>query len=325
MLTLSLLYAFAWQQIAFEALAIENEPAYFIVAPGTSLSQLTRQLNKQGILAYPSFVRWYAVSKGYANSLQSGEYKIMPGTTPKQMLKMVVNGQVTQYAFTIVEGWKSADLIEALNEHPKIKHELKGLSDQEIIKKLAIPNAHLEGIFLPDTYYFHAYTSDLDFLKRSYVAMQQAIQVAWDNRSKTSVLRTPYEALILASIIEKESGVLDEYRQISGVYQRRLAKNMRLQADPTVAYFWGDKLPQGKLFFKHLKIDSPYNTYTRHGLPPTPIALAGIKALEAALNPAAGETLYFVATGTGGHVFTRTLQDHNKEVIKFRKRSSSNK
>jgi len=320
-----MLYAFAWQQIAVEALTIENEPVYFMVASGTSLNQFTRQLNTQGILAYPSFVRWYAVYKGYANSLQAGEYKVMPGTTPKQMLKMVVNGEVTQYAFTIVEGWKSADVIDALNQHPKIKHELKGLSDQEIIKKLSIPSTHLEGIFLPDTYHFHAYASDVDCLKRAYVAMQQKIQMVWEQRSKTSILKTPYEALILASIIEKESGILDEYRQISGVYQRRLAKRMRLQADPTVAYFWGDKLPQGKLFFKHLKIDSPYNTYTRQGLPPTPIALPSVKALEAAVNPAAGETLYFVATGTGGHVFTTTLQDHNKEVIKFRKRSSSNK
>jgi len=316
----SLTYSYVWKQLFYDPLPVKNEPVYFVVEPGTSLSQLTRKLSKEQILQHPNLVRWYAIFKGYANSIKVGEYKIVPSTTSKELLDMLVQGQVTKYAFTIVEGWRSAEVLAALAQHPKLKHELAGLSDKEILAKLSIPFTHLEGLFLPDTYYFNAFTSDVEFLRRAYSAMQEKLQVTWSNRPKDSILKTPYEALILASIIEKESGVLDEYREISGVYQRRLIKRMRLQADPTVAYFWGDKLPQGKLYFKHLKIDSPYNTYMRYGLPPTPIALPSIKALEAALHPAPGETLYFVATGDGGHVFTKTLQEHNKEVSKFRKR-----
>jgi len=286
---------------------------YLKVQPGTSVRQLANDLHKLGILDCPRLFRWYAIATGAYNHIQAGEYRLVPGTTPQQLLNMMVSGKVVQYTFTIIEGWRTRDVIAALHEHPKIKVTLAGLSYDQILKKLDLPVKHLEGLFLADTYFFHADTKDVDFLRRAYLSMQEKLDALWEKRAPNLALNNPYEALILASIIEKESGLAHELTQISGVFHRRLAKNMRLQADPTVAYWFGDAL-KGPLLKRHLKIDSPYNTYTLIGLPPTPIAIPSLRAIEAALHPDNGTSLFFVATGSGSHIFSTTLAEHNKAV-----------
>jgi UPF0755 protein len=315
--------AYVWREIVINPLPVSSNNHTFELAPGTSLKQFTKQLKDAKIFPHANMLRWFAVYKGQANSLKAGEYTITAALTAEGLLNKIVRGEVTQYAFTIVEGWKTATVIAALHASPKIKNTLFGLNEQQIIEKLSIPVPQLEGVLLPDTYYYTARTTDVDFLRRAYFNMQDALQNAWGNRSPDCVLKSPYEALILASIIEKESGVKDEYHEISGVFQRRLAKKMRLQADPTVIYALGDKY-NNTLLKGHLKIKSPYNTYVVHGLPPTPIAIPGILALEAALHPAKGDSLYFVATGDGGHVFTKDLLSHNKAVQKYKERLSVN-
>jgi len=303
--------------MVYNKLSISGDSYTFDLAAGTSLKKFSEQLTRAGVIKHPVLFRWYAVANGYANNLKAGEYTVTPDSTAISLLTKIVNGEVTQYSFTIVEGWKSTNVIAALHTSPKIKNTLNGLNEQQIIEKLAIPATHLEGIFLPDTYYYTAHTTDVEFLHRAYLNMQDKLQTAWANRAQDCVVKTPYEALILASIIEKESGIQAEYHEISGVFQRRQAKKMRLQADPTVIYALGDKY-NNILLKGHLKINSPYNTYVKHGLPPTPIALPGARALEAALHPAKGDSLYFVATGNGGHVFSNDLNAHNKAVKKFK-------
>jgi UPF0755 protein len=287
------------------------------IKPGTSLKKLAKQLQQDHIIQLPGLLRWYAFSLGVETSIKAGEYKIKPGTSLSGLLSKVVRGEVEQYPFTIIEGWRSVNVIEALNANPKIRHTLQGLTESEILAQLAIPETHLEGIFLPDTYYFTADTTDVAFLRRAYNAMQQKLKAAWETRAPQVVLQSPYEALILASIIEKESGIYAEFPEISGVFQRRIQKGMRLQADPCVIYGLGSDF-SGSLLKNDLKNDSPYNTYTRHGLPPTPIAIPSMRAIEAALHPAAGENLYFVATGDGHHVFSKDLSSHNLAVKESR-------
>lgn len=317
LLVSSVTYTYIWQQLIYKPLKLTEAVYTFEIAPGSTLKQFTQQLHQAGILAHPKLLNCLAILNGSANHIKAGEYTIGRGMTAKQLLKQVVAGQVTQYAFTIVEGWRTADLIAALQQHPKIEFSLNGLSEKEIINKLGISVNHLEGMFLPDTYYFTAHTKDVDFLRRAHFNLQEKLQAAWQQRAPDSMLSSPYQALILASIIEKESGVKTEYHEISGVFQRRLTKHMRLQADPTVIYALGDKY-KGTILKSHLQLKSPYNTYVSNGLPPTPIAMPGLRAIEAALHPATGDSLYFVATGDGGHVFTKDLVAHNKAVQKLR-------
>lgn len=307
------LYAYTWKVLKHDPLKVPAEGYELVIAPGTTLNQFTRQLNKSGLLSHPILLRAYLIYKGNTKQIKIGEYKVEPGMTAVQLLDKVFSGQVTQYSFTIVEGWQTAQVINALQQHPKIKVTLKDLSKEQIIQKLGIPMQSLEGIFLPDTYFFAANTTDVEFMRRAFFSMQEKLQQAWEQRDPDCILANPYEALILASIIEKETSIKSEYTEISGVFTRRLSKNMKLQADPTVIYGLPAQL-EGPLLRKHLRVDTPYNTYLRTGLPPTPIALPSAQAIEAALHPAAGNAIYFVATGDGGHIFTATLSEHNKAV-----------
>lgn len=316
----TVLYAFTWKVLAYDPLTVPKDGYDLFITSGTSLKQFTKQLYSNGLLSHPKFLRLYLLYKGNTKQIKTGEYNIKPGTTALQLLDKVFKGEVTQYAFTIVEGWQTAQMIEALQQHPKIKSLLVGLSKQEIIHKLDLPINHLEGMFLPDTYHFAAYTTDIDFLRRAYFSMMQKLADAWKQRDPHTTLQNPYQALILASIIEKETSLKSEYGEIAGVFTRRLAKKMKLQADPTVIYGLQNKL-NGPLLRKHLKIDTPYNTYRHVGLPPTPIALPSASALNAALHPTPGKSLYFVATGEGdgAHIFSATLAEHNKAVNKLYK------
>lgn len=311
-------FIYAWKHLSYDKITVPECGCEIYIAPGTSLRQFTNQLHNRNILKHAYLLRWYSIITNNARNIKAGEYKLEAGITPKDLLKKVIAGDVNHYAFTIIEGLQISQILVELQQHPKIKSLLSGLTSDEIIAKLDLPVTHLEGLFLPDTYFFEAGTSDIDFLRRAYFSMDQKLQALWQDRDPACILDSPYDALILASIIEKESALRSEYTEISGVYQRRLLAGMKLQADPTVIYALQDQL-EGPLLRRHLLIDSPYNTYKNIGLPPTPIALPSVAAIEAALHPAAGENLYFVATRAGGHVFSKTLSEHNKIIQELRR------
>lgn len=287
------------------------------LAPGSGIRQLTQQLTQQaGLSGRGWYLELYARLHGLAPRLQAGEYALTPGTTPRQLLEQIAAGRVVQYALTVVEGWTFAQLLQALAAHPKLQHTLTGLSAAQIMERLGVAEGDAEGWFLPDTYHFPKGFSDAAFLRRSRHAMEQALANAWQQRSADLPLRDAYQLLILASIIEKETAINAERAQISGVFIRRLRLGMRLQTDPTVIYGLGAAF-DGNLRRRDLEQDTPYNTYTRSGLPPTPIALPGRAALQAAAQPAVGDSLYFVADGNGGHIFSRSLEEHNRAVRRY--------
>jgi len=313
--------AFAWafityDQLRSEPLNIEKSGLSYEIKTGDTLKSLVRNLYKQGIISNPNYLVWFARIKGTASSIQRGEYLLKPGTTPIDFLNQIVNGQTVQYSITIVEGWTFREMLGFLKKNEQIKHTLKGMSDKEIMAKLGHPDEHPEGRFLPDTYKFPKGTTDIAFLKRAYQALETVLAKEWETREEGLPLKSAYEALILASIVEKETGLASERPEISGVFTRRLQKRMRLQTDPTVIYGLGKKF-DGNLRRRDLVNDTPYNTYRRHGLPPTPIALPGRDAIWAALHPDDSENLYFVAKGDGSHKFTSNLRDHNNAVIKY--------
>jgi len=245
--------------------------------------------------------------------LQVGEYAIAHGITPRELLTKLERGQVIQYRFTIVEGWNFRDLRAALARDETLEKASAGMDDAALMTALERPGQHPEGRFLPETYNFTRGMSDLQLLRRAMLAMDKALEDAWARRAESVPLETPEQLLIMASIIEKETGKASEREEISGVFARRLRIGMRLQTDPTVIYGMGSAY-DGNIRRRDLTTDTPYNTYTRGGLPPTPIAMPGRAALLAAGNPADGNTLYFVSRGDGSHVFSATLAEHNRAV-----------
>ncbi|MCB1823700.1 MAG: endolytic transglycosylase MltG [Candidatus Competibacteraceae bacterium] len=284
------------------------------VKPGMGIGAIARELRRRpGLSRPPLYLEAYARLGGLAHRLKTGEYALSPDTTPRDLLERIVAGRVIQYPLTVVEGWTFRQLRRALTAHPKIGQTLREASDDEIMARLGRPGRHPEGWFLPDTYHFPAGFTDEAFLRRALAAMERRLAQAWSGRAADLPLDDPYQALILASIIEKETGVAAERPVIAGVFARRLRKGMLLQTDPTVIYGLGMAF-DGNLRRRDLEDDTPYNTYTHKGLPPTPIALPGADALEAAVHPADGDTLYFVADGQGGHVFSKTLNEHNQAV-----------
>lgn len=301
-----------------------GEGIVFVIPTGTPVYKIANDLEKAGILKSSNLFLLSVYANGSWHTLKAGEYLIKPGSTPVDLINQLRDGKVIQYALTIVPGWTFERLMLEIASASKIQQSLTGLSPAEIMAKLGHATEHPEGRFFPETYYYPAGTTDIAILQRAYRDLQAKLSLLWHARTD-SILKSAYEALILASIIEKESSVVDEYRDIAGVYTRRLAKNMPLQADPTVIY-GADKIttkdtkPNGNITSEMLTHQNPYNTYLKAGLPPTPIALPSAKALEAALDPKAGETLYFVAKPDGkGHVFTKNLTDHNSAVAEYRK------
>ncbi|MBL8248395.1 MAG: endolytic transglycosylase MltG [Candidatus Competibacter sp.] len=284
------------------------------IKPGMGIADLTRELRRQpGLLRSAWYLQTYARLSGLASRLKVGEYAIAPGITPRSLIDQLVAGRVLQHALTVVEGWTFQQLRHALAAHPKIAQTLREAGDAEIMARLGRPGEHPEGRFFPDTYHFPAGATDVAFLKRALAAMDQRLAEAWGDRSPNLPLHDAYQALILASIVEKETALAAERAEIAGVLVRRLRNGMLLQTDPTVIYGLGAAF-DGNLRKQDLVADTPYNTYTRKGLPPTPIALPGAAALAAAVHPAPGDALYFVANGKGGHVFSRTLDQHNQAV-----------
>lgn len=288
----------------------------YTVEPGASIDSIARDLAARGVLHQPLWWRVYGRLSGEASRIQAGEYRISAGTTPRELLADMVAGRVVHYTLTLIEGWTFHEMLAAVEADPELQHTLKGLDDATIMARLGHPGQNPEGRFFPDTYQFPAHATDLSLLARAYRAMQRHLAAVWAKRQPGLPLTDPYQALILASMIEKETGRSDERRKVAGVFIRRLERGMRLQSDPTVIYGLG-KAFDGNLHRAQLHEDQPYNTYTRSGLPPTPIALPGLASLRAAVDPAAGNALYFVATGHGSHVFSHTLAEHNRAVREY--------
>ena len=299
-----------------QPLAFDGDTLRVDVEPGATLAQITRRLHADGVMPFPRALVWHARYYKLASQIKAGEYALAPGTTPLQLLDVLVSGKVVQWSFAIIEGWTFRDLREKLEEDDNLVITLTDVPDEEVMSLLGHPEVHPEGWFMPDTYLFPRGTTDLEFLRRALNATKQYLDTEWPNRDPDLPLIKPYEALILASIVEKETGVARERPEIAGVFVRRLKKGMKLQADPTVIYGLGDEF-KGNITRKHLETPTPYNTYTRRGLPPTPIALAGKAAIHAVLHPAEGDDLFFVAKGDGTHYFSATYAEHKKAVKKF--------
>jgi UPF0755 protein len=254
-----------------------------------------------------------------AGRLKVGEYALAPELTPRELLQRMRDGRVVQYRVTLVEGWNIRQLRAALAAVDPLRHETGDMDDAALMAALGHPGQHPEGRFLPETYLYQRGDSDLDILRRAHAAMEQALARAWEARAADVPLQSPDEALVLASIVEKETGQAHERPQIAGVFARRLRKGMPLQTDPTVIYGMGSAYA-GNIRRRDLTTDTPYNTYTRTGLPPTPIAMPGRDALRAALDPAPGDALYFVSRNDGSHVFSATYAEHNAAVDCYQRR-----
>ncbi|HRQ65179.1 MAG TPA: endolytic transglycosylase MltG [Xanthomonadaceae bacterium] len=287
------------------------------VERGDSFHRVLRKLRRLGIDEGADW-QWQTLAweTDVARRLQVGEYAIGHGISPRELLDKLESGRVIQHRFTIVEGWTFRELRAALASHAVIEQTVDDLPDGEIMALLGMPEAHPEGWFLPETYQFTRGATDMQLLRRAHLAMRRALDDAWQRRAAHLPIDEPYQALILASIIEKETGVAHERGEIAGVFARRLKSGMRLQTDPTVIYGRGPEA-SGRLRRVDLTTDTPYNTYTRFGLPPTPIAMPGRAALEAAVDPLDGDTLYFVSRGDGSHQFSRTLAEHNRAVQRY--------
>jgi UPF0755 protein len=298
-------------------LALPEEGLVLEVPPGTNLKVLAARLQAQGVLRSADYLYWHARWKQLAHRIRAGEYRVEHGITPVQLLEQLVEGKVLLHTLTLVEGWSFQQMMAAIAASDVLRQDLQGLSAGQVMERIGQPGIHPEGRFFPDTYAFPRGTSDTDFLRRAFRRMQQELAEAWEQRAKEdAVVQTPEQALILASIIEKETGVPEERPEIAGVFSRRLRMGMKLQTDPTVIYGMGERY-QGNIRRKDLREDTPYNTYVHKGLPPTPICMPGRAAIDAALNPEDGKTLYFVSRGDGSHVFSATLEQHNAAVRKY--------
>jgi UPF0755 protein len=312
----------AWQRytsFAYQPMAGIEAGESVVVKPGDSLPIVLHKLREAGIDTGES-IEWRLLARQLqaAGKLQVGEYALDPRTTPRELLIAMRDGKVIQRRFTIVEGWNIRELRAALARATPLKQDTAQLEDAALMKLLGHAGQHPEGRFLPETYLYTAGDSDLDVLKRAHAAMEKALASAWEQRQTDTVLKTPEEMLTLASIVEKETGVASERPQIAGLFERRLKIGMLLQTDPTVIYGMGSNY-NGNIRKSDLQTDTLYNTYTRAGLPPTPIAMPGIDALNAVANPAPGEALFFVAIGDGSgrHLFARTLAEHQANVNRY--------
>jgi UPF0755 protein len=313
-----------WLQHEFETPGPARDTVRIDVEPGASVRSVLTQLESAGTVRNARAVVWYLRLQGRKPRVQSGAYELPAHASPAQILALFEEGKVILEQVTVVEGATFAEFLDALAQHPGVAHTLRGKSATEIMTALGHPGLAPEGEFFPDTYRFAANTTDATILALAYDSMQRALAAAWQTRSADLPLATPYEALILASMVEKEAALESERAIIAGVFVNRLRKGMRLQSDPTVVYGLGEHY-DGTIHTRDLLRDNPYNTYTREGLPPTPIALPGQESLLAAVRPADTAALYFVATGlgNGAHHFSSTLQEHNSAVQTYLERLRS--
>ena len=286
------------------------------VQPGDTPGGMVKHLQAEGVLDGAFWLRLYWRFNPPGQALHSGEDRLTPQQTVSDLLDLWARGQVVQYRLTLVEGWNFRQVRDALARQEKLEHNLPGLDDKALMGRLGLSGVSPEGRFFPDTYSYVRGMSDLDLLRQASKRLDQVLDEEWRKRADGLPYRESYDALIMASMIEKETGVAEERGQIAGVFVRRLRKGMRLQTDPTVIFGLGERY-NGRLTRAHLREATPYNTYVIDGMPPTPIALAGREAIHAALNPVAGKSLYFVARGDGSHVFSETLGQHNRAVREY--------
>jgi UPF0755 protein len=318
-------------QSALYTPAVIGSPIVIEIDKGDSFKQITDKLLAKSLNFRPFWFKVIAVQKKTFKKLKTGEYELAPGLTLPEILTLFVQGKTRQYAITFPEGWSFKEILQEVEKNPNLEHTLHYVDFEVLMSQfgadikhsaIALPPASMqspEGLFFPDTYFFEKHTSDVALLKRAYDKMQLVLKQEWSNKAETLPFKTPYEALILASIVEKETGVVAERPLIAGVFTRRLQAGMLLQTDPTVIYGMGENY-QGNISYKDLKTATPYNTYVIRGLPPTPIAMPGRDAIYAALHPDNSNTLYFVARGDGTHEFSATLKDHNLAVDSFQRK-----
>lgn len=309
-----------WQRTLDEALPIDT-PHIIEITPGSSLRQVANLLARDVGLPYPRLFSYWASSQGFDKNIRAGEFSLDPGMSPRTALQHLMSGQSVQYPITFIEGTTVQDALSTLWSSPKLRITLQGLTESEIIAAISSPFESLEGALFPDTYFYSAGMSDEDLLRRASARLQQVLSQEWETRAAGLPFASPYESLILASIIEKETGILSEREKIAGVFIRRLQRGMRLQSDPTVIYGMGETY-NGNIRRVDLNTITPYNTYRINGLPPTPIAMTGRDAIHASLNPSDESFLYFVATGDGGHQFSTTLEEHNAAVRRYQSRQN---
>jgi UPF0755 protein len=295
---------------------ISRLPLEFEIPPGARFRAAADQLEKAGVRVRRLEFEGLARALGRERSIKAGAYELTEAPTPIQLLEMLTNGDVTQAEIRLIEGWTFAQFRAALDASADLRHETSKLEDTQVLARLQAPEPQAEGLFFPDTYLFAKGSSDVAVLRRAYHAMQRHLRAEWEARDPRAPYATPYEALIMASIIEKETGRPSERDLIAGVLVNRLRIGMRLQADPTIIYGLGNTF-DGNLKKSHLLDDGPYNTYTRAGLPPTPIAMPGLASLKAALKPAKTDALYYVSRGDGSSQFSRNLDEHNRAVTKY--------
>jgi len=301
---------------AQRALPLSAPVVDFTVERGSNMRQAARAIRAAGVEVDPELLYWLARLGGKAERIKAGSYEVHTGITPWALILKLSDGDVSQASVLLVEGWTFHQLRQALESHPEMEADTAGLSDAEILERIGAREKHPEGLFFPDTYLFDKRSGGLALLARAYQAMQHRLAEAWEARDPALPLKSPYEALILASIVEKETGRAEDRGLVASVFVNRLRIGMPLQTDPTVIYGLGPEF-DGRLRRRHLDTDHPWNTYTRRGLPPTPIAMPGPDALRAAVRPAQSDYLYFVSRGDGSSEFSRKLADHNRAVDRF--------
>ena len=298
---------------------IRKYPVEIEIPRGAGFRTAMEQLEKSGVAIRRYEFELLARAMGKVRDIKAGSYEIAQPVTPLQLLEKLTRGDVTQAEVRLIEGWTFAQLRAALDASPHLRHDTKGMDDAQILARLQATEKHPEGLFFPDTYLFGKGSSDLRVLRRAYRAMARHLKEEWEARDAKVPYRTPYEALIMASIIEKETGQAGERDLIGGVLVNRLRIGMRLQVDPTIIYGLGSTF-DGNLKRGHLGVDGPYNTYTRAGLPPTPIAMPGLASLRSAMRPAKTDAMYYVSRNDGSSQFSRTLEEHNRAVAKYQLR-----
>lgn len=307
------LYVARWQQAPLTIAAEVEQPLVVVLQRGEPFTRFVWRLHDKGIVAHPRLLTWYARLTGDARRVRAGEYAIEHGDSPARLLHKLVAGDVVTYRVKIVEGWTAMQAVAALGAAEALERQLEGVSVHTLLDVLGLPAGHAEGLFFPDTYQYVRGDSDADILRRAYRRMETVLQEAWQSRDAGLPYETPYEALIVASFIEKETGRDAERGRISQVFALRLQRGMRLQTDPTVIYGLGDDF-DGNLRRVHLRTPGPYNTYRNRGLTPTPIALPGASSIRAAMHPADTEYLYFVSRGDGTSKFSRSYDEHQEAV-----------
>ncbi len=309
-------FAVSWKHFMYTPIIPDKTIVHYDLKPGASVKAMAKGLAAMGLLQHPRYFELLARVRGDTRKLQAGTYRFEPGLTPGQLLDKTVNGDVIPQTLTIVEGWTFAQMMAVINQSPYLKHTLTGLPPAQIMARIGHPGERAEGRFFPDTYQFRPGITDVAFLQLAYNEMQQRLQQAWATRAADLPFTDPYQALILASLLEKESALPQERPLIAGVLLRRLKLKMPLQIDATVIYGMDDKY-HGKITTKDLRTSTPYNTYVHRGLPPTPIALPSEESLQAIMHPVKTKYLYFVAKGDGSHYFSSNLRQHDRAVAKY--------